>query len=626
MKTALGTVAGAALAAAFFLSPSFAAAAAEPVATNDTFGSKQWYLDAIRAREGWNVSTGSRDVVVAVIDSGVDIAHPDLKGNIWANPNETAGNGADDDGNGFVDDVNGWNFVSDSADVRPVPSADGLVEAWIHGTVVASLIAAGGNDDIGISGVAWKARLMPLVVLGSDGYGRDEDIIRAIRYAVAHGADIINLSLVGYSYNGELDRAVREATSQGVLVVSAAGNSENDPAGEDMDGIPGYPACDKGAAGRGAITVTALTRTDRKAPYANFGTCVDVSAPGADLFAARPATDPFHPEQIVAGYAGELTGTSIAAPLVSGLAALLKAKHPSWQAPEIAERIIKTSDPVTDPDYPGMIGRGRINVERALEDDAPARRLGPLYLEAADAGRPPEIRVLTAEGAELHRFPVGEAGDKRGVRASFLRWQGNAEPDIAISMIGDDRGAWRIYRPDGQLIAAGEQGPGVRGGLALAAQDLDMNARDTLLLGEADGRRAWLVSADAPSPREIQPFHASSSRGIAALSVTRPTPSFLISPKYGEREIVIVGQGGSSLAEATAKLPSGVGGWLSRRAERKGGGAVYDLVSPDGRLVFVNDASGLSLTKDAISITRWAQEPEGEVVNKGWRFYESWPR
>ncbi len=602
------------------------AAAVTGATTNDTFASKQWYLESIHAREGWNAATGSKDVIVAVIDSGVDIEHPDIKANIWSNPSEIAGNHKDDDGDGYVDDMHGWNFIKTSNDVKPIHQADGLHEAWLHGTAVASLIAAVGNNDIGISGVAWNAKIMPLVALGSDGYGQDQDIVDAIHYAVAHGADVINLSFVGADFDTGLDQAIGEATSQGVLVVSAAGNSESTK-GDNMDLTPGYPACDKGAAGRGSLTVSALTRGGQRAPYANYGACVDVSAPGEDLFAARPSYDP-QTKQPAAGYIDDLTGTSVAAPLVSGLAVLLKSKHPSWTADELAQRIIETSDPLKDlpAEMRGKLGRGQINVARALQDDDAARRLGPVFLEASAAGQSPEIRILSEDGHELNRFYVGDTGDLRGVRASFIRWTGNRNPEIAVSMIGDQGGAWRIYRTDGVLVAAGDLGGNIRGGLYLASQDLDYSGHDTLFLGEADGNRAWLVSAGAPTPVEFVPFAFTGTRGVSGLSIMRPVAAFLVAQRFGDGQTAIVGSGGSTLAAGKIGLKSGVQGWLTRRAQDKQGRQAYDIVSTDGRLVFVNDAVGLKIAKDPVQISRWTQIPDGEIRSGGWKYFEAWPR
>ena len=238
---------------------------AASVSTDDTFLGRQWYLDSISTRDGWNVTTGSRDVIVAVLDGVMDITHEDLQQNIWANQGEIAGNGKDDDGNGYADDLHGWNFVTNSPDVEPRMSVNGSDEAWMHATAVASIIAAAGNNDIGISGVAWRVRIMPLVVLDETGTGGDQQVMRAIRYAVANGADIINLSVFGAEHDETLAWTIREATAQGVLIVSAAGNGAF-PGGRNLTLEPGFPACAHGIRGRGTLTVTALDRKCKRRP------------------------------------------------------------------------------------------------------------------------------------------------------------------------------------------------------------------------------------------------------------------------------------------------------------------------------------------------------------------------
>ena len=164
------------------------------VELNDTFHYNQWYLESIHAYEAWALAPTSSafEVVVAVIDSGIDDSHPDLKGALWVNNLEEV-NGKDDDGNGYVDDIHGWNFVSNNNDIRPIIQGK-FNEAWDHGTIVSSLIAARGNDNIGIAGLAWNAKIMPLVILDTDGYGGTDKLASAIRYAIQNRAHIINLS------------------------------------------------------------------------------------------------------------------------------------------------------------------------------------------------------------------------------------------------------------------------------------------------------------------------------------------------------------------------------------------------------------------------------------------------
>ncbi len=596
-----------------------------PLETNDTFLSKQWYLDAIHAREGWKISTGSPDVVVAVIDSGVDITHPDLKNNIWTNSDEIAGNKKDDDGDGYVDDMHGWNFITNSADVSPTSSSSGVMDAWIHGTVVASLIAGQGNNDIGIAGMSWRTKIMPLVVLDSEGNGGDGHIVRAIRYAVAHGADIINLSLVGYEFDQDLSDAVREATSQGVLVVSAAGNSD-DPGGQNMDVLPGYPACTKGVLGLGELTVTGIGHENQKVNRANYGSCVDVSAPGEDIFAARPTTNASEPTVTVSGYVGHLSGTSVAAPLVSGLAALLKAKHPEWRGQELAQWIRLTSDPFDAGAFAGKLGVGRINVLRALTDDSRSQLLGPLSLEASVPGFAPQIRVVDNQKVERVRIPVGAPADRRGIRATFIRWEGTLEPQIAVTTIGDKTGAWSIYRLDGVLVAAGVIGIPVAKGLFLAASDLNSSGKEVLFLGEADGPRAWFVSAEAQDAQRVAALDSKDARGISALSITRPVPSFLLHSKFGPNQIAIVGARGARLAQGRFVLKQNAAGRIAKRTESQSGSGAYALLTRVAQLVLTSDAVGVHPARGVITLKPWMQIPEGESRHVGWNFYETWPR
>ncbi|MFZ2803668.1 MAG: S8 family serine peptidase [Patescibacteria group bacterium] len=609
-----------------FALPAQAATSTAPVQTNDTFANKQWYLEDIHAPEAWNVATGSRDVVVAVVDSGVDINHPDLKNNIWTNPEEIAGNNKDDDGDGLVDDVHGWNFVEGSSDVGPIASPSGVEDAWLHGTAVASLIAAEGNNGIGITGVTWHARIMPLVALGPDGTGQDQDIINAIQYAVAHGADIINLSLVGYEHDQALSQAVHDATSQGVLVVSAAGNSDA-PQGQDLDALPGYPACDKGAAGHGQLTVTALTRMDTLADFANYGSCVDVSAPGDGIFTARPTTEPTQTSGTVPGYIDGLSGTSLAAPLVSGLAALLKAEHPSWRADELATRIIATSDPVdaTNTAMLGKIGQGKINVLRAVTEDAAASELGPFFLEGSARGMSPAVRVLSAEGETVAQFGVGQGGDKRGVRATFIRWDGQDQPDIAVSMAGDTTGAWRIYRMDGVLVASGSLGTDVTGGVFLSASDLTNTGTDELYLGEAGGHRAWLVTQTDEHPEPFSPLADQDARGMLGLTVTGPAPSFLVVPQQGSHEVAVIGDGGSLLATATLASTTLKPPLVVRRGDVPGQAPIYDIASSSTHLVLQADSGGLHRVDTPVTVTQWSETPQGQALNPGWLSYDAWP-
>ena len=230
--------------------------------TGQTGGTPDVDIDASTA---WNIRTGG-DVLVGVIDSGVDYTHPDLRDNIWTNPGEIAGNGIDDDGNGYVDDVHGYDFVNDDGD--PLDD-DG------HGTHVAGTIAAKGNNDIGVVGVNWNAQIAAIKFLDETGFGSTFNAIKAIEYAIAIGADLTNNSWGGGGDEPALRDAIAAAGEQGQLFIASAGNE-----GTNTDEFPAYPSSydlDN------IISVAATDSNDRLAGFSNFGAnTVDLAAPGVE--------------------------------------------------------------------------------------------------------------------------------------------------------------------------------------------------------------------------------------------------------------------------------------------------------------------------------------------------------
>ncbi|HET8945499.1 MAG TPA: S8 family serine peptidase, partial [Candidatus Polarisedimenticolia bacterium] len=273
-------------------------------------------IDATRA---WDLSTGGASVVVAVIDSGIDLDHPDLASNLWTNPDEIPGNQVDDDGNGLVDDVHGWDFVNEDDDPHDDVG---------HGTHVAGIIAGAGNNAVGITGIAWRAQLMPLKFLDAGGFGTVADAIQAIDYAAAKGARILNASWGGGDYSTALLEAIREAGTREALLVAAAGND-----GSDSDRAPFFPA---GYAAPNIVAVAASDRRDRLASFSNFGgTTVDLAAPGVDVLSTLPG-----------GRYGLASGTSMAAPHVSGVAALVLGLAPRMPAASLRRRLLEHAEPI----------------------------------------------------------------------------------------------------------------------------------------------------------------------------------------------------------------------------------------------------------------------------------------
>jgi subtilisin family serine protease len=270
----------------------------------------------IGATEAWNVRTDASSVTVAVIDTGIDTSHPDLAANLWTNPGEIPGNGIDDDGNGYVDDVHGWDFIHQT----PVSIDDNG-----HGTHVAGTIGAVGNNAIGVTGVAWQARIMALKAFDSSGSASQSTVLVALDYAQANGAKIVNASFGGTDFVRAEYLAYQKLGAAGILTLAAAGN-----AGVDADERPHYPAAYDLP---GIVSVAASTSSDTLASFSNHGVWnVDVAAPGEGILSTLPG-----------GTYGTLSGTSMATPHVTGVAALVLAQHPGWTGQQVRDRILGTT-------------------------------------------------------------------------------------------------------------------------------------------------------------------------------------------------------------------------------------------------------------------------------------------
>jgi subtilisin family serine protease len=316
----------------------------------DNFGQTGGTLDAdIDAPEAWDVTTGDAHVVIAVIDTGVDYNHPDLAANMWINGGEVLGDGVDNDGNGYVDDVRGWDF--EGSDNDPMDPAAGSG----HGTHVTGIIAAVGDNNTGVTGVNWAARIMPLRFLDTSGEGTSVHAVLAIEYASGNGAHIINCSWGGYNFSQAIQDAIDASPA---LVVCAAGNDDN-----NNDLVPFYPAS---CSGSNVISVAATNHNDARFFNSNFGAVsVDVGAPGVWIYGTVP---------VASGIYDYKTGTSMAAPHVSGIAALLLAYDPTLTVAEIGTAIESTVDPIP---LLEVASGGRVNAYNALDSlisppDAPS--------------------------------------------------------------------------------------------------------------------------------------------------------------------------------------------------------------------------------------------------------------
>lgn len=328
--------------------------------TGQTGGTVDADIDAVQA---WDINTDCSGVVIGVVDSGIDWRHEDLAENIWQNLAEDADgdgkviekingvwqfdpddlNGIDDDGNGYTDDLVGWDFLNGDND----PS-DGLE----HGTHVAGIIGAKGNNNIGISGVCWEAQLAALRFIGNNRIGNAFDAAAAIDYAVQVNMPISNHSYGNYFSNTTLDLAIQNAQANGHLIVAAAGNGGQDTVGDDNDITNVYPAS---LPHDNIISVAATNENDQKAVFSNYGAnTVDIAAPGKFIQSCYP-NDNY----------GVKSGTSMAAPMVTGACALYKQFYPNRTYQDIVQSVLITADPITS-----MNGRctsnGRLNANNLL--------------------------------------------------------------------------------------------------------------------------------------------------------------------------------------------------------------------------------------------------------------------
>lgn len=320
---------------------------------NNLFSSGLVAGDDIGATKAWDISVGSRDVIVSVLDTGVDYNHPDLRDNMWTNSGETGldrlgrdkrSNGIDDDGNGYIDDWRGWDFVDHDNDPMDEHS---------HGTHCAGIIGAVGDNNRGVVGVNWQVSMMPVRILSSRGKTTTASIVEGIRYATKMGAHISSNSWGSSQPSEVIRQAVAESDRAGVLFVAAAGNDSR-----NNDITPVYPASlDLDT----VISVASVAEDGALSSFSNFGKTVDVAAPGSHILSTIPG-DSYDVK----------SGTSMAAPIVAGMAALIKSVEPELTALGIKERILKSSFPTE-----GTIGKvrfGRVSLSEALNVDqvAPA--------------------------------------------------------------------------------------------------------------------------------------------------------------------------------------------------------------------------------------------------------------
>ncbi len=330
---------------------------------NDSFFDIQWSLhntgqiiwnnisgipDAdIDAPEAWDIEIGSRDVVIAIIDTGIDYNHPDIAKKIWNNTDEIPGNGIDDDSNGYIDDSRGWYFFDNNSNIT---------DGYGHGTMCTGIAAASTNNGIGISGVGWNCTFMPLRVANQSGSTSVEFCVKAIQYAADNDADVISMSFGFGILIQILKDAVDYAYNKGVFLCAAAGNQNSSALL--------YPA--------GFENVTAVAATDQNdqrciwgpGSGSNYGDWVDIAAPGNLILTSTPTHDFYMENYGWTHNYGIGHGTSFSTPIVAGTAALLLSMNPSLEPDIIKSLLCNNVDPYNSTEY---IGTGRINAYKALD-------------------------------------------------------------------------------------------------------------------------------------------------------------------------------------------------------------------------------------------------------------------
>jgi len=393
---------------------------------NDPYLIFQWQIRStpentdVQVTDAWDVWKGDTSTVIAIMDNGFDITHPDMASQVWINRGEIPGNGVDDDGNGFIDDVKGWDFGNDDNDPSSEPFMDPSgIDMGFHGTFVAGVAAAATNNNLGISGAGWKCRFMALKVGDAAGDITLESVAEAFDYMVGKGAAVHNMSFGTKDTTARafFQALVDDANAANIVCVAGAGNDSSD--------VKTWPAaCD------GVIAVAATEESNIRADFSNYGAWVDVAAPGTlilssicrnyklddlsyliyVLYCAYDGTNPYM----------YFDGTSFSSPLVAGVCGLIRSKMPTLTTAQVAARLIATGDPIA---YDHPIGP-RVNAYRALTQGAVGVEPEPgsvAGLQLEDAWPNPFASATTMAFTLTHPAPVRlEIHDPTGRRVRLL--------------------------------------------------------------------------------------------------------------------------------------------------------------------------------------------------------------
>jgi len=446
----------------------------------------QTYFDIINIGPSWSSELKvNKEVVVAVLDSGVDLDHPDLADNIWTNSGEIAGDGIDNDNNSYIDDVHGWDFVA--ADNDPEPDIDGDFDftAVNHGTVVAGVIAAVANNS-GIIGIAPQAKIMPIKILDTHGMGSTIVLSQAIDYAVENGADIINLSLVGDTYGDNLKNSIINAYNQGVIIVAASGNEEDMGLSLDID--PRYPVCEIDSINR-VLGVAAVDSEKVLADFSNHGeACIDISAPGTKFYST--VLNDSSNSRFQKYYLGGWDGTSVAAPVISATAALVKGVFPELRPYDIYNIITTTAQDLkaTNPIHYMDLGAGLIDVGAALNKAENYYNNSLKIILTPQAGLKPEILLMDTEAKLLDTFLAYNEGFTGGVNVAVGDVDGDGQEEIVTAPMAGGGPHVRIFNTSGEVLSEFfAYTSKFTGGVNVAVGDVDGDGQEEIVTAPMAG-------------------------------------------------------------------------------------------------------------------------------------------